>query len=167
MRTGSLVEGTPCPFARCCHPGAVGLLFWIIHQDYGWSNGQIGPGGIWIIDLDGVAYDLPIRDLRKLITSTMDDMGVWDVTWMRGMIDAYNQANPIEPELYQVLLIDMALPNEFYKHVKEGVTKTTALLLIVTFASGDCRRQQGAGMNAVERYTDYLPTVPAYQGVGT
>ena len=97
----------------------------IVHQDYGWSNGQIGPGGIWIIDLDGVAYDLPIRDLRKLITSTMDDMGVWDVTWMRGMIDAYNQANPIEPELYQVLLIDMALPNEFYKHTKEGVTKTT------------------------------------------
>lgn len=98
----------------------------IVHQDYGWSNGQIGPGGIWIIDLDGVAYDLPIRDLRKLITSTMDDMGVWDVTWMRGMIDAYNQANPIEPELYQVLLIDMSLPNEFYKHVKEGVTKNAA-----------------------------------------
>lgn len=91
------------------------------HQDYGWSNGQIGPGGIWIIDLDGVAHDLPIRDLRKLITSTMDDMGVWDLTWIRGMLEAYQSANPIEPELMQVLLIDMALPNEFYKHVKEAV----------------------------------------------
>jgi CotS family spore coat protein len=95
----------------------------LAHQDYGWSNGQVGPGGVWIIDLDGVSFDLAIRDLRKLITSTMDDMGVWDVTWMRGMIDAYNRACPIEAELYQVLLIDMALPNEFYKHVKEGVTK--------------------------------------------
>ncbi|MCX7570800.1 CotS family spore coat protein [Tumebacillus sp. DT12] len=93
----------------------------LAHQDYGWSNGQQGPGGLWIIDLDGVAYDLPIRDLRKLITSTMHDMGVWDLTWMRGMIDAYNQANPIEPELYQMLLIDMAMPNEFYKHIKEIV----------------------------------------------
>jgi CotS family spore coat protein len=93
----------------------------IAHQDYGWSNGQMGEGGIWIIDLDGVSYDLPIRDLRKVITSTMDDMGVWDVAWMRGMIEAYHQANPIEPELYQVLLIDMALPNEFYKLVKEMV----------------------------------------------
>lgn len=94
------------------------MYFCILFQDYGWSNGQIGDGGVWIIDLDGVAYDLPIRDLRKLITSTMDDMGVWDTTWMKGMIDAYSQANPIESELMQVLLVDMSLPNEFYKHVK-------------------------------------------------
>lgn len=91
------------------------------HQDYGWSNGQLGPGGLWIIDLDGVSFDLPIRDLRKLITGTMSDMGVWDVTWMKGMIEAYHQANPIEPDLYQVLLVDFMLPNEFYKNVKEMV----------------------------------------------
>lgn len=86
----------------------------------------MGPGGIWIIDLDGVAYDLPIRDLRKLIASTMDDMGTWDLTWMRGMIDAYHEANPIEPELYQMLLVDFSLPNEFYKNVKAVVTKTSS-----------------------------------------
>ena len=22
----------------------------LAHQDYGWSNGQMGPGGIWVID---------------------------------------------------------------------------------------------------------------------
>lgn len=104
------------------------MVSWIAYQDYGWSNGQEGPGGIWIIDLDGVAFDLGIRDLRKLITSTMDDMGVWDVTWIRGMIDAYSQANPIEPDLYQVLLIDMSLPNEFYKHVKEVVMEPELFL---------------------------------------
>lgn len=97
----------------------------LAHQDYGWSNGQLGDGGIWVIDLDGVAFDLPIRDLRKLITSTMDDFGHWDVAWMKGMIAAYDQAHPIEPDLYQVLLIDMALPNEFYKHVKEIVFDPT------------------------------------------
>nr|WP_148505372.1 CotS family spore coat protein [Paenibacillus beijingensis] len=93
----------------------------LAHQDYGWSNGQLGPGGIWVIDLDGVSYDLVIRDLRKLITSTMDDMGTWDIGWIRGMIDAYHQANPIDRETFEVLLIDMAFPNEFYKHVKEIV----------------------------------------------
>ncbi|MGG0937968.1 CotS family spore coat protein [Brevibacillus centrosporus] len=91
----------------------------LVHQDYGWSNGQNGPGGLWVIDLDGVSYDLPFRDLRKLITSTMDDMGVWDTTWMRGMIEAYHQANPLDAESFEVLLIDMAVPNEFYKHLKE------------------------------------------------
>ncbi|WP_442603338.1 CotS family spore coat protein [Paenibacillus sp. KN14-4R] len=101
---------------------AKGEAHWgLAHQDFGWSNGQMGPGGIWVIDLDGVAYDLPIRDLRKLITSTMDDMGVWDLTWIRGMIDAYHQANPIDQETFEILWIDMAFPNEFYKHVKEIV----------------------------------------------
>ncbi|MFD6438489.1 CotS family spore coat protein [Peribacillus sp. NPDC060186] len=91
----------------------------LVHQDYGWSNGQMGPDGMWIIDLDGVAYDLPIRDLRKLITGTMADLYRWDVTWMREMIQAYHEANPISPELYDILMIDMSLPNEFYKNVKE------------------------------------------------
>jgi spore coat protein SA len=100
----------------------------IVHQDYGWSNGQIGPGGVWLIDLDGVAFDLGIRDLRKLIASTMDDMGAWDLTWIRGMIDAYRQANPIDKDLYQMLLIDMSLPNEFYKHVKECVAAPVEFL---------------------------------------
>ncbi|MGG1660033.1 CotS family spore coat protein, partial [Brevibacillus sp. NRS-1366] len=99
---------------------ALGEPHWgLVHQDYGWSNGQNGPGGLWVIDLDGVAYDLPFRDLRKLITSTMDDMGVWDVSWMRGMIDAYHQANPLDLESFEILLIDMSMPNEFYKHLKE------------------------------------------------
>nr|WP_125666159.1 CotS family spore coat protein [Paenibacillus baekrokdamisoli] len=93
----------------------------LAHQDYGWSNGQMGPGGIWVIDLDGVSYDLPIRDLRKLMTSTMDDMGAWDITWIRGMIDAYHQANPLDQETFEILWLDMAFPNEFYKHVKEIV----------------------------------------------
>ncbi|MCL6626932.1 MAG: CotS family spore coat protein [Alicyclobacillus shizuokensis] len=93
----------------------------LVHQDYGWSNGQRGPGGLWIIDLDGVAYDLPIRDLRKLISSTMEDAGRWDVEWMRGMIDAYREANPVRRQVLEVLLVDFSLPNEFYKNVKEMV----------------------------------------------
>lgn len=99
---------------------AKGEQYWgLAHQDYGFSNGQIGPKGVWIIDLDGVSFDLPIRDLRKLVTSSMEDKGTWDVNWMNGMIHAYNQANPISPQLFNVFLTDMMLPNEFYKHVKE------------------------------------------------
>lgn len=99
-----------------------GNEFWgLVHQDYGWSNGQMGANGMWIIDLDGVAYDLPIRDLRKLITGTMADLFKWDSTWVREMIKAYHEANPITPELYDLLMIDLAMPNEFYKNIKEVV----------------------------------------------
>lgn len=93
----------------------------LVHQDYGFSNGQVGEGGIWVIDLDGVAYDFPIRDLRKMITSMMDDMGVWDPAIMRRLILAYHSANPIDRETYELLVIDMSFPNEFYKHIKEMI----------------------------------------------
>jgi len=100
----------------------LGNAYWgLVHQDYGWSNGQMGENGMWIIDLDGVAFDLPIRDLRKLISGTMADLYRWDVTWVREMIEAYDEANPLTPELYEILLIDLAMPNEFYKNIKEIV----------------------------------------------
>ena len=49
----------------------------------------------------------------------MDDMGKWDVTWISGMIDAYHQANPLDQETYEILLNDLAFPNEFYKGINE------------------------------------------------
>lgn len=101
---------------------AKGERFWgLVHQDFGFSNGQMGPDGIWVIDLDGVSYDFPIRDLRKLITSTMDDMGAWDAGIIRRLIQSYHQANPLDRETYELLLNDMAFPNEFYKHIKEMI----------------------------------------------
>ena len=56
----------------------------------------MGANGMWIIDLDGVAFDLSIRDLRKLISSTMADLYRWDVYWVREMIRAYHEANAID-----------------------------------------------------------------------
>jgi CotS family spore coat protein len=100
----------------------------LVHQDYGWSNGQMGAKGMWIIDLDGVAFDLPIRDLRKLITGTMADLFKWDIDWVREMIKSYHEANPISPELYDILWIDLAMPNEFYKNVKEMVYEPEVFL---------------------------------------
>jgi CotS family spore coat protein len=99
-----------------------GNEYWgLVHQDYGWSNGQMGHNGMWIIDLDGVAYDLPIRDLTKLITGTMADLYRWDTTWVREMIKAYHEAKPISSKLYDIIMIELSLPNDFYKNIKEVV----------------------------------------------
>nr|WP_026286074.1 CotS family spore coat protein [Salsuginibacillus kocurii] len=91
----------------------------LVHQDYGWSNAQMGDEGMWIIDLDGVAFDIPIRDLRKLIEERIHALGEWDINWIREMITAYEQAHPITDETYEMLLIDLSMPNLFYKHVKD------------------------------------------------
>lgn len=102
---------------------------------------------MWIIDLDGVAFDLPIRDLRKLISGTMADLYKWDTTWVREMISAYHEANPISPKLYEVLLIDLSLPSEFYKNIKEVVFEPEIFLndsatisLIHTIVDTDCSK---------------------------
>jgi spore coat protein I len=39
----------------------------LCHQDYGKGNALCAADGIYIIDLDGVTFDLPARDLRKII----------------------------------------------------------------------------------------------------
>jgi CotS family spore coat protein len=98
---------------------------------------------MWIIDLDGVAFDLPIRDLRKLISGTMADLFHWDANWVMEMIHAYHEANPITPELYDLLMIDLSMPNEFYKNIKEVVFEPELFLteptiqLIQTIVSTD------------------------------
>ncbi|MED1205775.1 CotS family spore coat protein [Heyndrickxia acidicola] len=121
-----------------------GNAYWgLVHQDYGWSNGQMGADGMWIIDLDGVAFDLPIRDLRKLISGTMADLFHWDANWVMEMIQAYHEANPISPKLYDLLMIDLSMPNEFYKNIKEVIFEPELFLteptiqLIQTIVSTD------------------------------
>ena len=58
----------------------------------------------------------------------MADLYRWDTTWVREMITAYHEANPISPELYDVLLIDLSLPGEFYKNIKEVVYEPEVFL---------------------------------------
>ncbi|WP_338470759.1 CotS family spore coat protein [Niallia sp. XMNu-256] len=106
-----------------------GNEYWgLVHQDYGWSNGQKADDGMWVIDLDGVAYDLPIRDLRKLIQGKMSGLNRWDASWIREMINAYHETNPITPELYDILMIELSLPDEFYKNIKEMVYEPEVFL---------------------------------------
>ncbi|MFG6150591.1 CotS family spore coat protein [Halobacillus sp. B23F22_1] len=90
----------------------------LVHQDYGWSNAQMADDGMWIIDLDGVSYDITIRDLRKLIIDRMHANGEWDIHWIREMLAAYEESLPITDEVYEMLLIDLSLPNLFYKNIK-------------------------------------------------
>ncbi|MCP3029434.1 CotS family spore coat protein [Halobacillus sp. A5] len=102
----------------------------LVHQDYGWSNAQMGDDGVWVIDLDGVSFDITIRDLRKLIAGCMNTMGRWDVDFAREMIKAYDEANPISDEVYELLMIDLSLPSLFYKNVKDIVYSPTTFMTV-------------------------------------
>ncbi|MGJ9457297.1 CotS family spore coat protein [Oceanobacillus sp. CF4.6] len=100
----------------------------LVHQDYGWGNAQFADDRMWIIDLDGVSFDITIRDLRKLIIDRMYYLEKWDINWIREMIQAYEQANPITDESYEMLLLDLSLPNLFYKNIKDIVYSPTIFM---------------------------------------
>ncbi|CAG7635844.1 CotS family spore coat protein [Paenibacillus allorhizosphaerae] len=50
----------------------------LCHQDYGKGNALLTKQGVYILDLDNLAYDIPVRDARKLITKRMERLGRWD-----------------------------------------------------------------------------------------
>lgn len=60
---------------------------------------------IWVIDLDTVSFDLPIRDLRKMIIPLLDTTGTWNEDQFNIMINAYESVSPLTAEQKSCLLI--------------------------------------------------------------
>jgi spore coat protein I len=101
----------------------------LCHQDYGAGNTVLGNDGkIWVIDLDTVSYDLPIRDLRKMIIPLLDTTGVWDEARFQLMMNAYESVNPLTSEQKEVMYIDMLFPYEMYDIAREKFVRKTDML---------------------------------------
>ncbi|AIE59415.1 CotS family spore coat protein [Bacillus methanolicus] len=102
----------------------------LCHQDYGTGNSLLGTDGqIWIIDLDTVSFDLPIRDLRKMIIPLLDTTGVWDQETFDIMIRAYESVSPLTHEQKQIMFIDMLFPYELYDIARERFVRKTPMLV--------------------------------------
>lgn len=98
----------------------------LCHQDYGAGNTVLGNDGkIWVIDLDTVSYDLPIRDLRKMIIPLLDTTGEWDEARFQLMMNAYESVNPLTSEQKEVMYIDMLFPYEMYDIAREKFVRKT------------------------------------------
>lgn len=101
----------------------------LCHQDYGTGNSLLGNDGeIWVIDLDTVSFDLPIRDLRKMIIPLLDTTGVWDEETFRVMLNAYESINPLTEGQKRIMFIDMLFPYELYDVARERFVRKTLLL---------------------------------------
>jgi spore coat protein, CotS family len=91
----------------------------LCHQDYGTGNTLFSEGNIWIIDLDTTTFDLPVRDLRKVIIPLIGDQGEWDQALFDTMLNAYESVHPLTAEQKEVMLIDMLFPYELYETANE------------------------------------------------
>ncbi|MET3699143.1 CotS family spore coat protein [Bacillus oleivorans] len=102
----------------------------LCHQDYGTGNSLLGPDGkIWVIDLDTVSFDLPIRDLRKMIVPLLDTNGTWDHQKFKTMLSAYESVSPLTKEQKKIMFIDMLFPYELYDIIRERYVRKSPLLV--------------------------------------
>ncbi|WP_458783365.1 CotS family spore coat protein [Vallitalea sediminicola] len=95
----------------------------LCHQDYGSGNAVLSEKGIFVIDLDGVTYDLPARDLRKIIGKRAEKRGKWDIDDINFILSYYDKNNKLTKEEKEVLKIDLMFPHWFFGTIKNIFSK--------------------------------------------
>jgi spore coat protein I len=95
----------------------------LCHQDYGKGNALLTSGGVWVLDMDGVTFELAARDLRKIILKTMENQGRWSEGPMMEILSWYDKANPLSAEEKKMVYIDTLFPHSFFGTVKNQFAK--------------------------------------------
>lgn len=88
------------------------------HQDYGKGNAIQTEEGVFVLDLDGVTHDLPVRDLRKIIGKYSENKGSWQADIIGNILKWYTKLNPMSDSEKQVLYVDLLFPHWFFGLVK-------------------------------------------------
>lgn len=90
----------------------------LCHQDYGRGNALMTGKGVYVLDLDGVTFDLPARDLRKIVGKTAENRSRWQLESINEIIGWYEEIHPLSKKEKVVLYIDLLFPHWYYGLVK-------------------------------------------------
>lgn len=90
----------------------------LCHQDFGKGNVLVSGGGTFVLDLDGVTFDLPARDLRKLTGKNAEAANHWDRAAIGSILEWYEAVFPLDSEVKKVLYADLLFPHWFFGLVK-------------------------------------------------
>lgn len=101
----------------------IGEYGYMCHQDYGKGNALLTEKGVYVLDLDNLAYDIPLRDVRKLIGRRMEELEHWDSAGVEYLISCYESIFPLTPEQRKIIYIDLLFPHKFYGYVKKPFKK--------------------------------------------
>lgn len=99
----------------------------LCHQDYGKGNAILTENDVQILDLDGVTFDLPSRDLRKIIGKQAEIRGQWEPEPITDILEWYTGVNPLSEDEKEVLYIDLLFPHWFFGLVKNLFKNNKAL----------------------------------------
>lgn len=90
----------------------------LCHQDYGKGNALAAGSDVIVLDLDGVTFDLPARDLRKIIGKIAENKGQWQAGTIKDILGWYMEVNPLNEDERETLYTDLMFPHWFYGLVK-------------------------------------------------
>ena len=90
----------------------------LCHQDFGTGNVMLSEGKGIVIDLDSVTYDLPARDLRKIIGKRMMKFNDYNIKNIETILKLYEINNILSTRHREVLKIDLMFPHWFFGLVK-------------------------------------------------
>lgn len=90
----------------------------LCHQDYGRGNALSTGKGVYILDLDGVTFDLPARDLRKIIGKAAENRNQWQPEMINEITGWYEESCPLSKKERKLLYIDLLFPHWYYGLVK-------------------------------------------------
>lgn len=114
----------------------------LCHQDYGEGNALLTPAGPVVIDLDGVTFDLPARDLRKLAYKVTSQRG-WDPAVLSELVALYRSGGPLAAEDLAFLRLDISFPHGFHGVVKNLRREAVAPARIIRAAQAEQAKEQG------------------------
>jgi spore coat protein I len=90
----------------------------LCHQDFGSGNVMLSKDTGIVIDLDSVTYDLPARDLRKIIGKRMMKFNDYSIKNIETILKFYETNIILSPKHREVLKIDLMFPHWFFGLVK-------------------------------------------------
>lgn len=86
----------------------------LCHQDFTPKNLRLqGDGRLRILDPDSVTVDIPARDLRKIFNKVIKKYKPKDPLVLQRMESHYQEVNPLTPEQWEVVFIDIYFPHLF------------------------------------------------------
>jgi CotS family spore coat protein len=85
----------------------------LCHQDFAAGNLILSTSGLYVIDTDSITFDIPARDIRKLINKIMKKSGKANFDLTKNIVGYYQSVNPLTTDEWQVVKCDLMFPHLF------------------------------------------------------
>jgi CotS family spore coat protein len=95
---------------------------YLTHEDFGEPNALMVGNKGYVIDVDGMAYNLPTRELQKMIIKGFRKHGM-NGGLLKEIVSWYEGENPLSSEQKKIMLIEMSIPSHLFRFIRAMLYK--------------------------------------------